>query len=825
MELKDSKLFIELEKRESKFIPNIESVFTYAKDTLPLIVKVFSNYTQHDVGHSIRVGNYMYDLVEDISEMNELEITIMLYSCLFHDIGMVVTDEEIDKIKEDSFDDIESKYSVVFATLKDEKMALQECIRPIHAIRSAQHLKNIENEYKTWFIIPQRTNKSFLQDVQKICQSHNESVEWIKTELDVEGCKVDYNYNLQYISLLLRIADLLDFDEQRTPYYLYKLINPKGFSDNEWKQHFIIDNAQKIYTNDKNKQKVIRLFGESSEAWIHRKFLKYVDYINKELIEAVNISESFQEAKYVLNIKTNIENKVKTNGFTFSDFKLDLDYNAVTKLLMGERIYGDKQYGLRELVQNSIDACMLMREISKTHEDFIYEPYNPYINIVLDEDKNEAIIVDNGTGMSLDILKKYFLNVGVSYYSSNEYKYKGYDYKPIGNYGIGFLACFMLSNNVKVYSKRYDDSKLNIIELESNSEYICLTQSIQNRKQGTDITLDLQEFKYVFGNVSKVKDFIEKNFIDCGIPIKIVKRTDGVTTEIRCNMVEIKNNSNTVARLDMYLKDIEGYIDLTSVSIDTIKSLDQVDGNESYIYLVGRDKLISSEISKTTINDFIVDNKISYLRIPIITDSISDDFNKYLDVLDDYHEALNKLDDIDFINIFSIEGSLSIYTGKRDSYNDNIIGEFTFDDLCNEYGHCADSPTYVNEEEIFVISNNTEIILPYEKTKGFGSYSWQRTDKIFIKNVLVSDFAISIPYLIEGINLKSALFNIKNKSVIPNVARNNVSRADSDKISYAIGKALHLWVLDNVKLSSNERELIQIFIDKYYSETNEFLYN
>lgn len=64
---------------------------------------------------------------------------------------------------------------------------------------------------------------------------------------------------------------------------------------------------------------------------------------------------------------------------------------------------------------------------------------------------------------------------------------------------------------------------------------------------------------------------------------------------------------------------------------------------------------------------------------------------------------------------------------------------------------------------------------------------------------------------------------IKNKLVIPNVARNNVSKSDLDKISYAIGKALHLWILDNVKLSLNEKDLIKIFVNKHYSETNEFL--
>lgn len=44
----------------------------------------------------------------------------------------------------------------------------------------------------------------------------------------------------------------------------------------------------------------------------------------------------------MLNLKTNIINKIYTTGFSFSDFKLSLDYNAVTNLLMGEHIYGNK---------------------------------------------------------------------------------------------------------------------------------------------------------------------------------------------------------------------------------------------------------------------------------------------------------------------------------------------------------------------------------------------------------------------------------------------------------------------------------------------------
>lgn len=823
MELRNSNIFLELEKRNSPFVNNLNNAFEYVKNILPMIVTVFTNYTQHDVGHSVRVSNYMYELVDDISNLNDLEITLMLLAALFHDIGMVVTEDEIKLIKDDIYTGIECKYSLVVDTLKNEKLALQECIRPMHAIRSAQHLYNLKQDYKVWFRVPESTNLSMLEDVAKLCQSHNESIDWIKTEIDSEGYKGENFYNLQYIALLLRLADLLDFDEQRTPDYLYHLINPKGFSDSEWKQHFIIHNTKKIYLNEKNNQKVIRFFGESSEPGIHRKFLKYIDYINKELLEAVNISDTFTNTKYALNVKPNIENKVKTNRFTFSDFKLDLDYNAVTNLLMGERIYGDKKYGLRELIQNSIDACMLMKEVAKDQEEFIYEPYRPYINIVLDKDKNEAIVVDNGVGMSLDILKKYFLNVGVSYYSSNEYKYKGYDYRPIGNYGIGFLACFMLSDNVKVNTKRYDDNKLNCIELESNSEYICLTQANTQRKQGTEVILDLQEFITTFQISDKVKEFIEKNFVSCGIPIKIVYIKDGATVEQECKLTEFMENSNTIARLDKYMNNITGYVEISNVSIDFIKCLDDVDGTDAYLYDNKTNDLIRATNIKISLNDFVEEGKIAYLSVPLIESADSTEFKKFLEVLDDFNEAINKLDSAEYINIFSLSETLDIYEGQHDYYSDNIIGKYTFKQLCEEHGHDISCPTYVEKQQRTIIHNDSDILLPYSKNKTFGSYLWERKDRVFVKNVFVSDFAITLPYLADGINLKSALFNVKNKAIIPNVARNNVPKEGSEKFSYAVGKALHLWILDNVSLTKPQKELVKKVIDECYSETNEFL--
>lgn len=109
------------------------------------------------------------------------------------------------------------------------------------------------------------------------------------------------------------------------------------------------------------------------------------------------------------------------------------------------------------------------------------------------------------------------------------------------------------------------------------------------------------------------------------------------------------------------------------------------------------------------------------------------------------------------------------------------------------------------------------------QSKEFGKYSWDRTDKLFIKNVLIPDFSISIPCIINGISLKSALFNIKNKAIVPNVSRNNVQKSDAEKFSYAIGKAIHLWVLENIKLDTNEKNLLNKFICTCYPDSNEYL--
>ncbi|MBS4026115.1 MAG: ATP-binding protein [Clostridia bacterium] len=818
--IKSTKAYSMLEQRSSPFLDKIDRVYDYASNLLPKINRVFANYTGHDIVHSLNVIEYMFELSDFPEKLSDLELTVLVYVSLLHDMGMVVSEDEINDIKNDKMNIVDRKYSLVLEKYKDEIVALQECIRPVHGMRSLNHILKMDNEF---FLIPGYTNISFKDDVAKICAAHNENFEWIPNNLSFDKVKGDYSLNSQYIALLLRIADYLDIDEERAPLYLYQYLNPKDYGDLEWKQHFIIENKEKIAINEKTGRKNIEFYGESSNPSIHRKLLRYFDSLNGELKKAIEFSETFRDKKYLLTLKTNVHNKIRTKGFNFSDFKLSLDYKAVTSLLMGENIYGDKKHGLRELIQNSIDACKVMQEESIGKPEFAYVPYQPFISIILDQDRKQVVVFDNGRGMSLDILKKYFLNVGISYYISDDYLFKGNKYVPIGNYGIGFLACFMLSDKVNVITKYYGESQANKIEFEKSSEYICLTCEDVPRPQGTEIFLDYDQFFAVFGNnPNNVEAFIKKNFLDCKIPIRITTFKDGKSYSKNVDLQQLELLYPEGIILDKYFDNIQVSLQCNYKGIRYFKNFSDIYSDESYIFQEENNEMVlEKELSRPVLlKNYIKDGTIKFLTLPIIPSSEEDDFEKAYDVLEDFEAALGKIDHEE-ANFIAKDTSLYNSSKLINSDYDYIIGDYTLRDFRHQVGHSYNAPTYISLEEQTVIEGNGEKILPYNTNIGFqGRYSFEYTDYLYIKNVLISDVRLKIPFLVEGIQLKGVVINITNKKIIPNVSRNNISEQQNKDLAYAIGKSLHLWIYENGGFEGEEKTLLKNFISQCYAEDN-----
>lgn len=574
MELKDLKSFKKLVKLDYKLATQVESVYEITKETINSISGCYNNFTMHDMAHGLRVASYMEELAFGIDDefeqrincYNAFELSLLILSAILHDIGMFIRPEDKENIKNNIIPYATSLTfeGVLSVVDNDEEEAIKEIVRITHANRIKEFIDYDFNGNTISKILMLDDKYSYADDVVSICIAHGENYDYLR-KLRSTSTKGSYSYNVQFIAAILRIADYLDLDKQRTPILWYKMMKIDGFSRDEWERHFLIQNEKKLkkYINDKLQ---IYFEGKSSNAKIHRKYLGYIDEIKEELERADELLNTKDtEDKYLFNISTKVDDNVITEGFKYSDLRLNLDYSSITNLLMGKNIYGDSKLGLRELIQNSIDACELMKEIQNRGEEVIVEPQ---IIILLSKQHNYVKIKDTGIGMTLEIVKKHFLNVGKSYYKSNEYLYENYDYKPIGQYGIGFLACFLLSDNVSVKTKYYSQNEINQIELERNSEYVVTSTEETGNFIGTEIVLEYDKFFEIFGSEKELMLFLEQYFYT-SIPIKLknVDSNSGYISVVnRCNDIILnkiekeKNNKYDTIVCEKYSEKIEGKI-------------------------------------------------------------------------------------------------------------------------------------------------------------------------------------------------------------------------------------------------------------------------
>ncbi len=194
---------------------------------------------------------------------------------------------------------------------------------------------------------------------------------------------------------------------------------------------------------------------------------------------------------------------------TLDNYNFEAYIPTLIPLLTGDNIYSSKVVFARELIQNSIDAISV-RE-AKDESEFSKEIL---IEIKVDEGgKRYFKIVDKGTGMDRYKIERYFTSIGRSFYSGEEYEDLNISYKPISNFGIGFLSSFMVCQEIDVKTKYYiDDSeglKLHIpnydgcffIELDKEANIgtelkLYLDKTIDDRSIVDYIRKVMQDIKY-----------------------------------------------------------------------------------------------------------------------------------------------------------------------------------------------------------------------------------------------------------------------------------------------------------------------------------------
>lgn len=117
-----------------------------------------------------------------------------------------------------------------------EAALLTDFVRKTHGHRSANFVRTRYATDKRWAVA--QTNLA--EYVAKICQSHTEPARNLTPangfnyDESIGPCQV----NMPYLGLVLRLADILDFDRERTPDELYKSIHfSSSISLAEWEKH------------------------------------------------------------------------------------------------------------------------------------------------------------------------------------------------------------------------------------------------------------------------------------------------------------------------------------------------------------------------------------------------------------------------------------------------------------------------------------------------------------------------------------------------------------------------------------------------------------
>ena len=556
--------------RETKLYKQLVNVSTVRQDGLcanvdKLISKIqpiletvgreaFGDYTLHSPLHSRKLLHLAGYIIPDevLARLSSLELTVMIMSFYLHDLGMVLLYNDKANILASTdfqtFIETKENFSSKFSAIREEikkstggqrsnfenvlsqlqNTALTEYLRPQHASIERYNivLDNVLDEADCERLF-QLDGVSFKEELLKICQSHNEpsvrlgTVENLtgKMAFDVEHYLCQQEFNMQYCAAILRIADILDFDMERTPSSLFRAIGIEdkqlpGFkiSLKEWTKQMSVHT---ICISDNEIQVKAVCNSPSVEHAVRMMCIT----IEREICDTLSIIRSAKAdvaTRYYINLPQTVRADISSIGYTYKDYSIHLNEDAIKKLLMGTNLYVNNYVAVRELIQNAIDACQIRNHIEKF-------AYTPLVKVYISVDANHRrwlVVQDNGIGMDDKVLSNYFFKIGNSYYRSEEFKTiqkekKIKDFFPTSRFGIGILSVFMIGNVVKVttsnkYSSRNDTLQRTLII--ENTESLAVVQERPATENGTKIEVQLHTDKdnenFINGLLGTVKEYI-----------------------------------------------------------------------------------------------------------------------------------------------------------------------------------------------------------------------------------------------------------------------------------------------------------------------------
>jgi molecular chaperone HtpG len=512
---------------------------------LSLIPATFPHYTSHTVHHSDEIVLQMSKLLfrngeptQPVVQLSAMEAYILVAAAYLHDSGMVASDREkaevldsadwkewtesgggaprwreIQDFRHGGSPSNEGKRN--FLADIQTRYLIAEFVRRTHHLRVIDLLIGHQSEFGGFAL----GDPILLRTVSDVCAAHGlrqhelEDKDRYPERRDIQGDTV----NVRFLAILLRLGDLLDMSHDRACPLLLNAVCPlPPDSLAHWTKYQRLTHS--LTSTDR-----IERTAECQTQDEHRFLQDWCKWIEDETANARILMSRAERHREWQPPEVRVDPEVGTirirpsSHATYipSDWNFKLDQDEVFQRLIKD-VYDHPQSYLRELLQNSFDAtrCQLFLDLKKDGMDVpdystqVDEKYRSRYGIqvrigyaeVLNElsgqmEQRQLLTVeDAGVGMDRQVIRDYFLQVGRSFYTTEEFR-RTFRFVPTSRFGVGFLSVFAISSLVKVETykpaSQHGDGPIRLT-LTGPRNYLLMEKG-DRRAAGTKVDIILQE--------------------------------------------------------------------------------------------------------------------------------------------------------------------------------------------------------------------------------------------------------------------------------------------------------------------------------------------
>jgi len=455
-----------------------EAMRTRAGALVAKIAGDLPHMTIHNITHLDALWDMASIATGDSFKINPAEAFVFGGAILLHDAAMTLAafPGGIAELRQQTeWRDLYARYMTsvtpgdAAATKEAENRATADALRLLHA-KQAENLPMISwmgPQKQPMFLIEDQQVRNFYgQKIGKISYSHWWSIAKVEEELsgtlgalpDVTSCTVD----LLKVACLLRVADAMHLDQRRAPAFEFALVQPSGVSADHWKfqermaKPFVKDDAL-VYTAQPPFE------ADDADTWWTA--FDALHMVDRELRDVDRVLRDRQKKPLVVrrvegaHSPSDLARTVETVGWKPVDSTVRVsDVPKIVATLGGSKLYGDGAAApLREMIQNGLDAVTARRRLQGR------PPKWGELQVMLQKRKDGFWLCfeDNGVGMSQTVLTGPLIDFGNSFWKSSLaiQEFPGLaaaGMKSRGKYGIGFFSIFMLGDQVRVITRRFD---------------------------------------------------------------------------------------------------------------------------------------------------------------------------------------------------------------------------------------------------------------------------------------------------------------------------------------------------------------------------------